>query len=94
MTQVLGGVIFPGKPIANMITNVWIYGSVAQAVAFLQDFKLGHYMKIPPRTMFSVQVSTYVRMELYVCTYGWNWAAAHDPPHALVKSGLGMDKIG
>ncbi|KAK7826115.1 oligopeptide transporter 7 [Quercus suber] len=25
---------------------------MAQAVTFLQDFKLGHYMKIPPRTMF------------------------------------------
>ena len=59
----LGGVIFPGKPIANMITNVWIYGSVAQAVSFLQDFKLGHYMKIPPRTMFSVQVRTHLIAE-------------------------------
>ncbi len=27
-----------------------------QAVSFLQDFKLGHYMKIPPRSMFIVQV--------------------------------------
>ncbi|OMO57512.1 Oligopeptide transporter OPT superfamily [Corchorus olitorius] len=28
---------------------------MAQAVAFLNDFKLGHYMKIPPRSMFLVQ---------------------------------------
>jgi hypothetical protein len=30
--------------------------SMAQAVSFLSDFKLGHYMKIPPRSMFLVQV--------------------------------------
>uniref|UniRef100_A0A7N2KUS9 Oligopeptide transporter n=1 Tax=Quercus lobata TaxID=97700 RepID=A0A7N2KUS9_QUELO len=29
----------------------------AQAVTFLQDFKLDHYMKIPPRTMFMAQHS-------------------------------------
>ncbi|WCJ18174.1 oligopeptide transporter 4 [Euphorbia peplus] len=28
---------------------------MAQAVSFLNDFKLGHYMKIPPRSMFLVQ---------------------------------------
>ena len=32
--------------------------SIAQAVSFLSDFKLGHYMKIPPRSMFLVQVNT------------------------------------
>jgi hypothetical protein len=30
---------------------------MAQALQFAQDFKLGHYMKIPPRTMFFAQVS-------------------------------------
>uniref|UniRef100_A0A7N2MWS8 Uncharacterized protein n=1 Tax=Quercus lobata TaxID=97700 RepID=A0A7N2MWS8_QUELO len=28
--------------------------SMNQAVSFLNDFKLGHYMKIPPRSMFLV----------------------------------------
>lgn len=30
---------------------------MAQALTFTADFKLGHYMKIPPRTMFWCQVS-------------------------------------
>jgi hypothetical protein len=30
---------------------------MAQALQFASDFKLGHYMKIPPRTMFFSQVS-------------------------------------
>lgn len=33
---------------------------MAQALQFAQDFKLGHYMKIPPRTMFFAQVSAAV----------------------------------
>ena len=31
-----------------------------QAVLFLEDFKLGHYMKIPPRIMFMAQVTIYI----------------------------------
>lgn len=27
-----------------------------QGITFLQDLKLGHYMKIPPRAMFMAQV--------------------------------------
>lgn len=30
---------------------------MVQALTFIQDFKLGHYMKIPPRAMFMAQVS-------------------------------------
>ena len=50
------GYILPGKPIANVCFKVYGYISMSQAVSFLSDFKLGHYMKIPPRSMFLVQV--------------------------------------
>ncbi|XP_065621314.1 oligopeptide transporter 4-like [Quercus suber] len=49
------GLIYPGRPIANVSFKVYGYMSMAQAVSFLNDFKLGHYMKIPPRSMFLVQ---------------------------------------
>lgn len=39
-----------------MCFKVYGYISMTQAITFLQDFKLGHYMKIPPRTMFMAQV--------------------------------------
>jgi hypothetical protein len=29
---------------------------MAQALTFTSDFKLGHYMKVPPRVMFLAQV--------------------------------------
>ena len=30
--------------------------TTSQALNFISDFKLGHYMKIPPRQMFACQV--------------------------------------
>jgi len=55
ITEYLMGYILPGKPIANVCFKVYGYMSMSQAVSFLSDFKLGHYMKIPPRSMFLVQ---------------------------------------
>jgi hypothetical protein len=49
--------MYPERPVANMCFKVYGYISMTQALTFLQDFKLGHYMKIPPRTMFMAQVS-------------------------------------
>ncbi|KAL0432646.1 UNVERIFIED_CONTAM: Oligopeptide transporter 4 [Sesamum latifolium] len=55
ITEYLMGIIYPGRPIANVCFKVYGYMSMTQAIAFLSDFKLGHYMKIPPRSMFLVQ---------------------------------------
>ncbi|KDP41518.1 hypothetical protein JCGZ_15925 [Jatropha curcas] len=55
ITEYLMGVILPGRPIANVCFKTYGYISMTQAVSFLADFKLGHYMKIPPRSMFLVQ---------------------------------------
>ncbi|XP_050364952.1 oligopeptide transporter 4 [Argentina anserina] len=55
ITEYIMGLILPGHPIANVCFKTYGYMSMAQAVSFLSDFKLGHYMKIPPRSMFLVQ---------------------------------------
>ncbi|KAF8029857.1 hypothetical protein BT93_E2316 [Corymbia citriodora subsp. variegata] len=55
ITEYIMGVILPGHPIANVCFKTYGYMSMTQAVSFLSDFKLGHYMKIPPRSMFLVQ---------------------------------------
>ncbi|KAL9251135.1 Oligopeptide transporter 4-like protein [Drosera capensis] len=55
ITEYVMGIILPGEPIANVCFKTFGYMSMAQAVSFLSDFKLGHYMKIPPRSMFLVQ---------------------------------------
>lgn len=57
VTEYMMGYILPGKPIANVCFKTYGYISMLQAIYFAQDFKLGHYMKVPPRSMFAVQVS-------------------------------------
>ncbi|KAK4428593.1 Oligopeptide transporter 4 [Sesamum alatum] len=56
ITEYLIGIIYPGRPIANVCFKTYGYISMSQAVSFLNDFKLGHYMKVPPRSMFIVQL--------------------------------------
>ncbi|KAI5994878.1 OPT oligopeptide transporter protein-domain-containing protein [Pisolithus marmoratus] len=56
ITELIVGYALPGRPIAMMLFKTWGYTSLYQALVFTSDFKLGHYMKIPPRTMFWCQV--------------------------------------
>lgn len=56
ITEMVIGYIYPSRPLANVAFKTYGYISMAQALSFLSDFKLGHYMKIPPRSMFIVQV--------------------------------------
>lgn len=53
ITEYIMGIIYPGRPIANVCFKVYGYMSMSQAVSFLSDFKLGHYMKIPTIHVFS-----------------------------------------
>ncbi|PIA48851.1 hypothetical protein AQUCO_01300038v1 [Aquilegia coerulea] len=57
ITEYIIGYVYPQRPLANMCFKVYGYVSMLQAISFLTDLKLGHYMKIPPRTMFLAQVS-------------------------------------
>ncbi|RKP26003.1 oligopeptide transporter OPT family [Syncephalis pseudoplumigaleata] len=51
------GFILPGQPIANVTFKTYCTIGMDQALTFLADFKLGHYMKIPPRHMFIAQLT-------------------------------------
>ncbi|KAE9392630.1 small oligopeptide transporter, partial [Gymnopus androsaceus JB14] len=55
ITELIIGYSLPGRPIAMMMFKTWGYITMAQALNFTQDLKLGHYMKIPPRIMFAAQ---------------------------------------
>nr|GMD11763.1 oligopeptide transporter 7-like [Ipomoea batatas] len=72
ITEYIIGYIYPGYPVANMCFKVYGCISMIQAVVFLQDFKLGHYMKIPPRTMFMAQVvGALIAAFVYLGTAWW-----------------------
>ncbi|KAE9387784.1 small oligopeptide transporter [Gymnopus androsaceus JB14] len=55
-TELISGFILPGRPIAMMMFKTYGYYTTFQAVEFAENFKLGHYMKIPPRVMFWGQI--------------------------------------
>ena len=57
IAQFMIGYALPGKPIANLLFKIYGRISTVHALSFLADLKLGHYMKIPPRCMYTAQVS-------------------------------------
>ncbi|PIM98023.1 Sexual differentiation process protein ISP4 [Handroanthus impetiginosus] len=72
ITEMVIGYIYPGRPLANVAFKTYGYISMAQALGFLGDFKLGHYMKIPPKSMFIAQlVGTVVASSVYFGTSWW-----------------------
>ncbi|KAL2201399.1 OPT oligopeptide transporter protein-domain-containing protein [Corynascus similis CBS 632.67] len=56
LTEFVYGYIQPGRPLGLMIFKTFGYITMSQALTFVSDLKFGHYMKIPPRTMFMAQV--------------------------------------
>ncbi|XP_074275815.1 oligopeptide transporter 4-like [Silene latifolia] len=79
ITEYVMGIILPGRPIANVCFKVYGYMSMAQAVSFLSDFKLGHYMKIPPRSMFLVQfIGTILAGTINIAVAWWLLESIHN----------------
>lgn len=69
ITELIIGYMYPGKPLANVSFKAYGTVSMSQALSLLADFKLGHYMKIPPKSMFIVQlVGTMVASSTYFAT--------------------------
>ncbi|XP_059667277.1 oligopeptide transporter 6-like [Cornus florida] len=79
ITEYIIGYMYPERPVANMCFKVYGYISMTQALTFLSDFKLGHYMKIPPRMMFMAQVvGTLIAVVVYQATAWWMMGAIPD----------------
>jgi len=72
ITEFVIGYWLPGRPIANVCFKTYGYISMVQALFFTADLKLGHYMKIPPRLMFQVQlVGTVLNTFINLGTANW-----------------------
>ena len=56
ISELIIGYALPGRPIAVMLFKTWGVSTSLQAISFMNDFKLGHYMKIAHRPMFFCQV--------------------------------------
>ncbi|KAN0062617.1 hypothetical protein ACQY0O_005154 [Thecaphora frezii] len=56
ISEFIIGYMKPGSPVGMMCFKVWCYMIVYQGLSFTGDMKFGHYMKIPPRDLFTAQV--------------------------------------
>ncbi|GJJ72157.1 hypothetical protein EMPS_04514 [Entomortierella parvispora] len=72
VTEYLIGYLLPGHAIANVTFKTYGYIVNVQALSFVGDLKLGHYMKIPPRVMFMAQlVSAIISCIINLGTATW-----------------------
>ncbi|KAK3842640.1 MAG: OPT family small oligopeptide transporter [Linnemannia gamsii] len=72
ITEYVIGYILPGRAIANVTFKTLGYISMAQAMVFTSDLKLGQYMKIPPRAMFWSQLlGTVIAGTVNLLTANW-----------------------
>ncbi|KAF9371440.1 hypothetical protein CPC16_003067, partial [Podila verticillata] len=51
ISKLICGYMLPGKPIANLVFKCYGEMAMYQCNLLLQDLKMGHYMKIPPRNL-------------------------------------------
>ncbi|KAI5287287.1 hypothetical protein KEM54_006097 [Ascosphaera aggregata] len=56
LTEFMVGYMLPGRPLAMMMFKTFGYITMSQALSFVQDMKLGYYLKVPPITMFWTQL--------------------------------------
>lgn len=78
LTEYTVGYLVPGQPIAMMMFKNYGYICCSQALGFAQDMKLGHYMKVPPRTMFSAQLVASIWSAIVQIAV-MNWALMNIP---------------
>ncbi|KAF8306444.1 OPT oligopeptide transporter [Clavulina sp. PMI_390] len=55
ISESLAGLLFPGRPLTNMIFKAYATQTQIVGQYIVQDLKLGHYIKIPPRATFMAQ---------------------------------------
>ncbi|KAI9286534.1 OPT family small oligopeptide transporter [Umbelopsis sp. AD052] len=56
VAEMLCGFVLPGKPIANMYFKTLGFNTMWQATEMLSDLKVGHYLKVAPRAIFTAQM--------------------------------------
>lgn len=78
LAELVVGYVLPGRPVAMMIFKTFSFISMSQALQFLGDLKLGHYMKIPPRTIFFAQILA-TTISVFVVVGVQIWMFGHIP---------------
>ncbi|KAF5380630.1 hypothetical protein D9615_004759 [Tricholomella constricta] len=79
LAQIIPGTLLPGNPLANMVFKAYSVQTLTEATSFVQDLKLGHYIKVPPRATFLVQlIATILAAFVQVGVKTWIFANVQD----------------
>ncbi|KAL4947343.1 OPT oligopeptide transporter protein-domain-containing protein [Aspergillus filifer] len=78
LAEFIGGAWQPGNALAMNFFKGFGYVTVAHALSFASDLKLGHYLKVPPRQTFWCQVVATIVSAL-VCTGVMNFQITRIP---------------
>jgi len=72
ITEMVVGYMIPGRPVAMMLFKSWGYMLSYNGLTYISDMKVGHYMKIPPRSMFAAQTFAVIWLSfVQVATYNF-----------------------
>ncbi|KAF8911642.1 oligopeptide transporter [Gymnopilus junonius] len=89
LAQIIPGTLLPGKPLANMIFKAYSVQTLTAGTSFVQDLKLGHYVKVPPRATFMVQmIATILAAFIQVGVKEWIFSNVPDICSATQRSQL------
>ncbi|KMP05660.1 oligopeptide transporter 4 [Coccidioides immitis RMSCC 2394] len=72
LSPFIGGFMLPGKAIGVMVFKVYATNTLGRAQTYSRDLKLGHYMKVPPKTTFTCQVGATI-WAVFVQIAVMNW---------------------
>jgi OPT family oligopeptide transporter len=78
MAEFIMGYVIPGRPVAIMIFKTIAGSTSSQAITFSSDQKFGHYIKVPPRLLFSTQVVASI-VAVFSSLATQTWAMSHIP---------------
>ncbi|KAJ3337323.1 hypothetical protein HDU93_001228 [Gonapodya sp. JEL0774] len=87
ITELVYGFMLPGRPVGNVLFKTYGYISMYQAVTFLQDMKLGHYMKLSPKSVFWAQLTGTIVSGIvnYLVFDGIMTNIIHDDPDGVAE---------
>ena len=78
IAELVVGYIMPGNPLATMVFKS-VSGNVAfQAIGYSSELKFGHYIKVPPRLMFTGQILATI-VAVFSSIVAQKWALGNIP---------------
>ncbi|PVU94518.1 hypothetical protein BB561_002500 [Smittium simulii] len=76
--QAFVGYLYPGRPMGNLAGRTFSETVLWQAVQSAENFKIGHYMKLPPKYIFLIQIfGTFLSVVISIFTV--KFTASLDP---------------